>query len=256
MLFFDNLLNARNDLDNVIEKRIADAYICGFIGHYTLDTTCHPYVYYRSNHFKALQQGKTYDFGNHVTLETDIDHVVLAHFAHVKPTEFDYAKAIGVTPQEQDVICFLLEEAINNTFLDANITYSEISKAISSFIALNRIMNDPTGNKKRIVRTLEECIMHHPFISSMVPSDKHIKFKDPCNIAHNTWCNPWAPEIKSSASVFDIMNDAIPVFIDRLSIYYNSVNENLDEDINDIVHYRNKLLENLSDISYTRGLPL
>ena len=44
--FFGNLLQSRKLFAGKKHSlSIADAYICGFMGHYTLDCTIHPYVY-------------------------------------------------------------------------------------------------------------------------------------------------------------------------------------------------------------------
>lgn len=44
--FFANLLQSRKLFAGKKHSlSIADAYICGFMGHYTLDCTIHPYVY-------------------------------------------------------------------------------------------------------------------------------------------------------------------------------------------------------------------
>ena len=58
------------------KRQIAESYIAGFIGHYLLDTTCHPYVYDRS---KSCSDSAT-AFAPHVYLETDIDTAFLRHY--------------------------------------------------------------------------------------------------------------------------------------------------------------------------------
>ena len=47
--FFIAMLDARNKLSKHSHRIIADAYICGFLGHYTLDTYCHPYIFARTD---------------------------------------------------------------------------------------------------------------------------------------------------------------------------------------------------------------
>ena len=50
--FFIAMIDARNKLSSHSERIIADAYICGFLGHYTLDTYCHPYIFDRTHHYR------------------------------------------------------------------------------------------------------------------------------------------------------------------------------------------------------------
>ena len=43
--FFRGLLESYGRLSSAADRGIAEAYISGFLGHYLLDTTCHPYIY-------------------------------------------------------------------------------------------------------------------------------------------------------------------------------------------------------------------
>ncbi len=263
MLFFENLINARNSFEDNHDRRICDAYIIGFIGHYSLDVTCHPYIYYKSNHFNNLKRSKSYDFGKHVSLETDIDHIVLKHYKKLLPSQFDYGAAVEPSKHESAVIAELLFNTINNTFLFNQIRLGTIIHAIKSFIKLNRLMNDPTGKKKHSVRKIEQVIFKHCVISAMIPSDKIIKYQDPCNELHNSWFNPWYPEIPRSESIFDLMNKTMPTYLERIDLYMKSCGYETFTDILDsfdetktFLHYRNRLLANLSDVSYITGLPI
>lgn len=264
MLYFENLINSRNSFEDNHDRRICDSYIIGFIGHYSLDVTCHPYIYYKSDHFNNLKHSKSFDFGKHVSLETDIDHLILQHYKKLLPSQFDYGAAVEISAHEKEVISELLYKSINLTYIDNTVRHSTIKHAINSFIKLNKLMNDPTGKKKHRVRKIEQIIFKHCVISAMIPSDKKIKYTDPCNEQHNTWRNPWYQDIPHSESVYDLLNKTMPIYLTRIDLYmkscgYESVTENLldsFEETKTFLHYRNKLLSNLSDISYISGLPL
>ena len=43
--FFQGLIESRNQFSSRTDLNIAEAYLIGFLGHYTLDTICHPYIY-------------------------------------------------------------------------------------------------------------------------------------------------------------------------------------------------------------------
>ena len=40
--FFQGLIESRNQFSSRTDLNIAEAYLIGFLGHYTLDTICHP----------------------------------------------------------------------------------------------------------------------------------------------------------------------------------------------------------------------
>lgn len=255
MLFFEALADARDSFKLQEDRDICDAYICGFMGHYTLDIWCHPYIYYRTNHFKAVEQrGGAFDFGNHVSLETDIDHVMLREFKGLRPTKFDYAAAVRPSDHESDVIATLLSYSINSTFSGVSLSKPFIKNAIRNFAVLNHAMCDPTGFKKHVVRRIEQVFFGCATISAMIPSDSKMKFKDPCNKKHHHWSNPWNEESESCQSMFDLFSEATPEFLEKIDLYSKSTVKNIEKE--DKLHYRNQLLSLLSDLSYLSGLPL
>lgn len=257
LLFFEELFEARNSIKNPKDRSICDAYIFGFMGHYTLDVWCHPYIYYRSNHFSAVEnRGKIFDFGNHVSLETDIDHMVLREYKGLRPTKFDYAKAVRPSLHETEVISLLLYRAINRTYRGENIKLQTIRNTIFNFANLNRAMFDPLGIKKHVVRKTEQLIFGCAVISSMIPSDSKVKFDDPCNRRHRTWHNPWNPDASSNESIFNLMEQANYDFIEKIDLYAKAIHALTDLGEDDYYHYINKLTALLSDLSYCTGLPI
>ena len=70
------------------------------------------------------------------------------------------------------------------------------------------------------------------------------------------WC--------ADESVFDIINQAMPLYIERMDLYMKSCGNtsfidsewNIEEETNQFLHYRNLLLVSLSDLSYLSGLPI
>ena len=200
--FFIAMLDARNKLSKHSHRIIADAYICGFLGHYTLDTYCHPYIFARTHHLQNKDRnGGLYDFGRHVFLETGIDQEMISHFLHCKPTDFRPGDTIALSPKERRVIAKVLAFAIAKVYPDAAMPKWQIRGACRAMKIESRLMHDPSGIKKRIVRRLEAIFVKVPVISPMLPSDTVYAYKDPCNYRHKLWHNPWNPEIDHTESV-------------------------------------------------------
>ena len=243
-LFFKNLLESRYSFTKVDDLSVCDAYISGFIGHYTLDTWCHPFIYHFTHHFDNLDtQGKNYDFGVHVSYETDIDHMLIDQFKHCLPSQFDYAAQVRLSASEESVVVQLLFSAINLTYPEFGIKNSTIKGAIHSFINLNHAMHDPSGHKKALVARLEKLIVGCCFISAMVPSDTIIKNSDPLNLSHSTWHNPWDESLVSSESFLERFNSASREYEHRINLYHNY-----------ITAYDASILEDLGNLSYLSGI--
>lgn len=252
--FIDALIQARNSMINKNAKAICDAYICGFIGHYTFDTFCHPYIYYRTKNHEH-QDEPLYDFGIHVFLETDIDNAMLRHYTHMKPSEFAMGSTIQLSISERTIISLLLYKAIKIAFPSKRVMLFHIRGAIKSMKILNDLMCDPTGFKKKLVRTIERFILGHAFISAMIPSDNLVMYKDPCNLRHKEWKNPWAPTINSTESIYDLSDKASKVFERRIHYYSNSNTLSRSLSNEEKTKNLNMLYEDLGDISYITGLP-
>lgn len=255
--FFIAMLDARNKLSKHSHRIIADAYICGFLGHYTLDTYCHPYIFARTHHLQNKDRnGGLYDFGRHVFLETGIDQEMISHFLHCNPTDFRPGDTIALSPKERRVIAKVLAFAIAKVYPDAAMPKWQIRGACRAMKIESRLMHDPSGIKKRIVRRLEAIFVKVPVISPMLPSDTVYAYKDPCNYRHKLWHNPWNPEIDHTESMYDLFTIAAPTFADRIHAYFCAVNEHTDVSMEDIYHARNNFMEKHGDLSYNTGLPL
>lgn len=252
--FFDALIKSRNKLIKKEHRLIADAYIAGFIGHYTLDSTVHPYIYYRTKN-QEHEDKKLYDFGIHVFLETDIDNALLRHYLHMKPSEFKMGDTIKMTVKEHTVISLLLYRAIKQVFPESKTLLFIIRHAIASMTLEANLMKDKTGRKKVFLRYIERAITGHAVISPMVPNDNFVKYKDPCNLGHKKWANPWDKRRKSSDSVYDLIDKASKTFEERIHYYSNSQTISRELSKEEKEENLDKLFESLGDLSYYSGLP-
>ena len=91
--FFLGLIESCCRITDSTDRSIAEAYLTGFLGHYLLDTACHPYVY-AATHYSGPK--KDY-FWRHAYLETDIDTALLDLKLHRKPCQFHAASTMPIT---------------------------------------------------------------------------------------------------------------------------------------------------------------
>ena len=244
---FEGLLLARAAMNDEAEQDIADAYIMGFIGHYTLDTICHPYISWRQEKFKYAGRF-TESFGVHVLLETDIDNDNVRKFLGIEPIQFNHYDTIKVSKKERDVVAKLLTEAINYAFPNQGQKVRHVKSAITMSRNLFKWMVDKRGIKKKAVMLFDRIFFKHIFLSSIISNDWLHAYEDPCNELHKEWWNPWDESIRSTKDFYQLMDDAREVYVRRLNLYQdwrdNMGNEKME-----------KLLEDLGDNSYDSGLP-
>ena len=202
--FLRHLLDSPRIFQTEQEKQIASVYILGFIGHYLLDSTCHPYIY-AMTHYNRQPQGY---IGRHIRLETDIDTTLLWHYQNRKPSEFHQCESISLSKTQKTVVSSLLYYAFSRTYPGLGITRHRILQAIYGMWAGTRLLYDPTGRKKAVVRRIESVVCGYAMLSPMFPSDTLIFHKDPCNLKHVPWKNPWDHSRKSTESFFDLFEKA------------------------------------------------
>lgn len=222
--FFSYLLESRT----LFAKKphmtaIADAYILGFIGHYTLDSIAHPYVYAFTNFDPENPPKNSHYFGQHAYFETELDNELLYRKKHINPSKFHQNATIHLTPLQRSVISKMLTYAYRNTYPSENVYRFQVSGATKWMKLGTGILRDPSGQKKVLARLIEKVLFNRPFISAMFPSDNYHFVEDPMNLAHKKWVNPWTNE-ESTKTFRDLYKQASDLFNMRIVNYSKMIN--------------------------------
>ena len=250
-LFFEKLLKTREYFTRPEHLEVVDAYILGFIGHYSLDTVAHPYIHDRAEKMKYRHEFSK-SFGIHVLLETDIDNDNVRHFLDCEPILFNHYDTIRVTKEEKNIVALLLEGAIAATYPENSMKNRHIKKAITFSRTLFKKMVDKKGRKKAFVRWFDMTFFKHIFLSAVISNDGDQTYEDPCNLNHIEYKNPWKPEMKITKDFYELMEEAKGNYVRRLDLFLklrNADKENYEE-------AKENLLSDLGDLSYDSGLPL
>lgn len=164
--FFQGLIESRNQFSSRTDLNIAEAYLIGFLGHYTLDTICHPYIY-TMTHYKDKKE-KAY-FSRHAYLETDIDTALLDLKLHRQPCNFHTEDTIRLTHRQKHVIASMLYYAYRYAFPDVKFRKYTMYLAIFSMQLGLWLMHDDSGKKKAIVRLTERICLGYPAVFTTDP---------------------------------------------------------------------------------------
>ncbi|MDE7061651.1 MAG: zinc dependent phospholipase C family protein [Lachnospiraceae bacterium] len=244
-----HMLESRSIFHDTRDRNIASAYIMGFLGHYTLDTVCHPYIYAKSH---RQSYGRDY-FGHHVYLETDIDTELLMYYKGCAPSEFRQARTIALSRRQQKVVAAVLHYAYSATFPQYHFPEFRIRMAIRAMYSNLRLLRDPSGQKKVLARSIEARLLGHAHISPLITSDFYTFTVDPLNMRHRSWCNPWNGSGRSRRSFFDLMDQARAEYLDILDMAARLFGLPFGTPV-----YRQRLTElsrRLGSKSYCTGLP-
>ncbi len=207
--FFINMINYAK-LNNLQNDSNVLSYIYGYICHYALDLTIHPYVTYKGGIFKNNNKD-TYKYNSkHSDIETYIDCYMISKREQILPNKFKvYKFCFNNTKPNNN-----LKNIINNTFFK---TYriKNISKYYFRSIKIMRFLYwlmryDPYKLKNKIYKTIDS------FTSSKTKKMYPISYaynlnNNPyyLNTIRKKWCHPRYNKEIYYDSFFDLYNKAL-----------------------------------------------
>ena len=210
--FFRGLLRSVMSFDDPSDREIAESYLYGFLGHYTLDTICHPYIY-AMTHYKG--KSKKY-FSRHAYLETDIDTALLRSKLHRSPRNFHSADTIVLTSHQKKVVADMLYYAYRYAYRELQIHKSTMDLAIFSLRLGRYLLHDDSGQKKATVRLTEHYCLGYPLFSPLFPSNTLFFRTDPFNLRRACWHNPWDKTHSSHETFHELYNKALVLYLSRM----------------------------------------
>jgi hypothetical protein len=227
------------------EREIATAYLAGFLSHYSLDCVCHPYVYWKTDY---LHKTKGYT-EKHFSLETDIDIMLLKSYLNTTPYEFTKNSEIRLNVIQMPIVCDMLHYAIHKTYHDSRITRRGIKYAIGSIKKEQKIIRIASERLKNTVGRIEKYFVGQQFIAPLIPGGNEIKNKDPLNLNHEKWFNPWDMTKTYTLSVPEMLNKAREGYILTIFLLDSYLDENIRAD-----YSYTALMNNIGSKSYHSGL--
>lgn len=247
--FYANLLESRKLFaKDPIKQEIADAYLLGFLGHYSLDCTAHPYIYAFTNYDPGQKRPHSEYFGQHAYLETEVDNALLLMKKHLHPSEFHQDATIHLSRAERNVIAHMLSYAYGHTYHRYFAPAWLIHNACGWMEQLTRTMHDPTGQKKVLSRFAERHVFGHPYLSALIASDHYRFVDDPLNEQRKIWKHPWTGAA-SNETFLDLYKKAGVLYDSRLKLYLAMMADNFSKES------CQALLNAHGNCSFLSGLP-
>ncbi len=246
--FFHGLLNQCLSYQNPCDRAIAESYLYGFLGHYTLDTICHPYIYARSHY---TEKHARY-FSKHAYLETDIDTALLDMKLHRKPCSFHAANTINLTMHQKKIVADMLYHACRYAYPHLRIYKTSMHLAIFSFRLGILSLHDDSGQKKAALRLAERYFLGYPLFSPLIPSDTLFFRTDPFNLQRKLWRNPWDKSLASHETFFELYEKALRLYLSRLQHLYFALHGAGDKSTRN--KRINEVLAEYGNLSFHSGL--
>lgn len=222
--FFFGMLKSCDRFTQKDDLGIAEAYLTGFLGHYLLDTICHPYIYAMS-HYEGKESSY---FSRHAYLETEIDTALLDLKLHRSPVGFRARDTISLTYRQKKVIATMLYDAYHYAFPNLRLHKITMYLGILSMQLGMRILYDASGQKKVLFRLLERIFLGYPLFSPLIASSTLFFRTDPFNLRHARWNNPWDTTLSSTESFFDLYDKAGARYLAQMQTLHSILHADTD----------------------------
>lgn len=177
------------------------AYAMGFLTHYALDATVHPYVYAHS----YTKKGR-YSSSTHMRLEKHWDSLYYHRDGH-RGTSVTMP-GILETQADWPKIAALVADACRAVYPDMNLTETMLLSAYRDSARANRLTHSPSGIKYGLVWVLERLI-GKPRLATSHMAPRFPSRRDIENRAHLPWRNPANPDTERREGLDELFPAAV-----------------------------------------------
>lgn len=186
------------------DRRLALSYVCGFLGHYLLDSHTHAFVYARAG---TERSAKNYSIHN--ALEADLNRLSVKRSFGIDLRDLPPPCSYRLSAAERRVLSRLFAESLRKVYR-IHCSPSMVSRAFSSVHLATRLLYDAHGRKAAIARSLERPL-GHPYVSPLFLGESRY-FYDPANLTHRSWIDPYTGKI-SHDTFFELYDRALMRFL-------------------------------------------
>lgn len=201
--FFINVLKYIRD--SKLDDPDVSSFLLGFICHFVLDSTVHPYIIYKTGHFKK-NSPNTYKYNNvHAFMEVFLDNDMISRRLKVNPYHFNFINyCFDIYPFSEE-LNHLIDYSFYNTFKLKSMSKIYYKSLKQMKLSLRLFRKDPFGIKKNFYKIIDTFTPKRCFrfeaISYHYPlEDKH----NYLNNKHTLWRNPVSYGITSTESFADL----------------------------------------------------
>lgn len=221
------------------------AFLYGSITHYVLDTTCHPFIFYKTGVYRKKEPDTRKYFGGHNKIEKDLDAYYYKKYTGKSYNLCNVTKEIIGKPIFSKLLIETLNEVYKKTYNKENIGNYYQKGVNNARVIYNIVINDRLGIKKLLYKLLDFIInKNQTYIATYSTYIKNPNISY-LNLDNKEWNHPCLPNIKYNYSFEDLYEIAL----DKTIKIIKEINKVLFEDkkIEDILKY-------IPDLDYSTGL--
>lgn len=203
------------------ENDILRSYLCGFLCHYSLDRTAHPYVYAQIRNLEKDYPDRSESF-LHCMIESELDVIILRMERNQLTTDFDLKRAVPWNEKILSVVAALYVSVLNGIYGE-KATVGQVMRAMKDCREIQGLLNDRTTFKKSFLQSLEKR-KHRYGYSCFFRGISETDGYDYANVFSSEW--RWPPEspYARSESFFDLYEASVREGAGFMNTYFNAEN--------------------------------
>lgn len=188
------------------DYEINKAYFIGFLFHYVLDKTVHPYVFFRQGALRSQLPEHLWPT-LHCQIETEMDNQLYPLYYNQHILRFDPGKEYKLPRDLLRCVGAFYEAALQRVYgLEA--PPKEVASSFKDTLRVARLLYDSSGWVVYYLTKLVDTLTGTPEVYC-----SHVKGRcsgaDVLNLQHNSWHNPNSPEVTRTESVPELMQQAL-----------------------------------------------
>lgn len=217
------------------------SYLCGFICHYILDSTTHPYIFY----FSTSKSGRKRFSNYHKKMEVIIDVLLLDMLKKENAYLIKISDMIEISEDSINSLTSFYKSVLKSVYA-IDVSEEAVQYAFKDITRVMRFMYDTKGIKRGFVKSVETLLGKKGMYSSAIYPKKVGDNKDYLNLNHIEWVHPCNSTKVYTDSFVDLFNRAISKSSNLISKAVSYLNDNDDE---------NYIKEAFKNVSYNTNLP-
>ena len=230
---FQSILQEKDE--EIKEREIV--YLCGHLAHWALDSTAHPYIYYRTG-----TKSKIATFCHH-KIESLIDAIMLKDKKGMTIKDYKVFEICDSDVLQAQAIARIYIPIARNIYQIEAQPY-EIVEALNDWHFMQKLLYDGGGKKVRTLQKMEALTGMHGAATGLIIPNEPYDPCDVCNLLHKQWVHPCDKTNTSTDSFFDLYDKAMPICQQAIALFLRALDTKDDRD----------WLDYLANRNYTEGL--
>ncbi|MVB12971.1 hypothetical protein CAFE_37240 [Caprobacter fermentans] len=197
------LLSVMRDYQQTRGDERSESYLSGFLCHYSLDRTAHPFVYWNVRTLRKKYPGRGDGFlHNHV--ESVLDGIILRSITGTLANDFDLRITVPENKEAQESVMRLYSYVLERLYGVHN-QENELLHAMADCRKICGFLNDKWMIKKPVAEALEKLTKKY-LVSSVIRGISEQDEFDYANILHSEWKSPEKDSTVRKESFFDLFD--------------------------------------------------